>query len=437
MVTIAGIGDVSVVSVALGIFAGAAVAAVFWWRLRQRATTSAAALRASIASLDDPQGEDATSSLTAADRVVLETLAGVTRSLQSKVARLQNERDVMLSRVGDGVIVTDVHGIVVLVNRTQLDRLHLPEQRVVGRSLIEVLHDHEVDELVRRSLSSGSEQTATVEIGPGRRLMQVSAITLGPGAGRVVVLQDRTEIRRLERVRREFVANISHELRTPLTTLKLLSETLLLDDAAAPEVLKDYLGRIEVEVDRLAQMVDELGELSLIETGQVKLQQVLLQVGPLIHAAVERLEAQAARSGLKVAVDVSGDLPDVYGDERRLEQVMLNLLHNAVKFTPEGGSLRVFAAESEGGVTVSVQDSGVGVAEEDLERIFERFYKSDRSRSSTGTGLGLAIARHIVELHGGRIRAESVEGQGSTFSFTLPIAAGGEPPLVQGVVGGS
>jgi len=437
VVTIPGIGDVSVTSVALGILAGAIVAAVSWWRMRRRANSSAAALRAAVASLDDPKGEIAPLNLTAADRVVLEALAGVTHSLQSRVARLRNERDVVLSRVGDGVIVTDAHGVIVLINRTQLDRLDLTEERVVGRSLIEVLHDHEVDELVRRSLSSGEEQRALVETGPGRRLMQVSATTLGRGAGCVVVLQDRTEIRRLERVRREFVANISHELRTPLATLKLLSETLLLDDSIDPAVLKDYLGRIEVEVDRLAQMVDELGELSLIETGQITLQRVPLCVGPLIHNAVERLDAQAARSGLKVVVDVPNDLPDVYVDERRLEQVLVNLLHNAIKFTPDGGPLRIFAVEADGAVRVSIRDSGVGIAEEDLERIFERFYKSDRSRSSTGTGLGLAIARHMVELHGGRIWAESGEGRGSTFSFTLPIAAGGQPPGTQSITGGN
>jgi two-component system phosphate regulon sensor histidine kinase PhoR len=321
------------------------------------------------------------------------------------------------------VIITDSHVIVQFVNRTQADRLSLPQQRLVGRSLIEVLHDHDVDEAARRCLSTGVEQRTTVEVGPDKRYIHVSATPLGGGAGCVIVLQDRTEVRRLERVRREFVANISHELRTPLATLKLLSETLVMGDGEDPVIVKDYLGRIEVEVDRLAQMVDELGALSLIETGQVVLERETVHIDAVVRRAVARLEAQAARSELTITVDVPEDLPQPYGDEHRLEQVLVNLLHNAIKFTPVGGRIRVSAACADGAVKVSVQDTGVGIAEDDLDRIFERFYKADKSRSGTGTGLGLAIARHIVELHGGRIWAESAEGKGATLSFTLPLAS--------------
>jgi two-component system phosphate regulon sensor histidine kinase PhoR len=230
-------------------------------------------------------------------------------------------------------------------------------------------------------------------------------------------------VRRLERVRREFVANISHELRTPLATLKLLSETLVMDGGEDPAIVKDYLGRIEVEVDRLSQMVDELGALSLIETGQVTLEREPVNIDALVRRAAERLDAQAARSGLTVSVDLYDDLPQPPGDVHRLEQVLVNLLHNAIKFTPPGGRICVSATGVDGAVKVSVQDTGMGIAEDDLDRIFERFYKGDKSRSSTGTGLGLAIARHIVELHGGRIWAESVEGRGATLSFTLPLAS--------------
>jgi two-component system phosphate regulon sensor histidine kinase PhoR len=170
-------------------------------------------------------------------------------------------------------------------------------------------------------------------------------------------------------------------------------------------------------------MVDELGALSLIESGQVVLARETIHIDALVRRAVERLEAQASRSGLTVTVDVPKDLPQPRGDEHRLEQVLVNLLHNAIKFTPAGGRIRVFASCADGAVKVSVQDTGVGIAEDDLDRIFERFYKSDKSRSGTGTGLGLAIARHIVELHGGRIWAVSTEGKGATLSFTLPLAS--------------
>jgi two-component system phosphate regulon sensor histidine kinase PhoR len=413
----------SLVCIVAGVLAGGIVVLVMWWRLQRRATRRAEALRAAISSLGTNGGDGSTALLALADRPVLDALAHVTATLRDRVATAEQERDVALSRVSDGVIVTDSHVVVQFVNRTQADRLKLPQQRLVGRSLIEVLHDHEVDEAARLCLSTGAEQRATVEVGPDKRYIRVSATPLGGGAGCVIVLQDRTEMRRLERVRREFVANISHELRTPLATLKLLSETLVLGDGEDPVIVKDYLGRIEVEVDRLAQMVDELGALSLIESGQVVLARETIHIDALVRRAVERLEAQASRSGLTVTVDVPKDLPQPRGDEHRLEQVLVNLLHNAIKFTPAGGRIRVFASCADGAVKVSVQDTGVGIAEDDLDRIFERFYKSDKSRSGTGTGLGLAIARHIVELHGGRIWAVSTEGKGATLSFTLPLAS--------------
>jgi two-component system, OmpR family, phosphate regulon sensor histidine kinase PhoR len=329
----------------------------------------------------------------------------------------------VLSRLHDGVIVTDDLKTVTFVNRAQLARLRLSEERVVGRSLIEVVQDHEIDSLVEQCLATRSERKLIVETLPSRRYTGVVATPLGHGGGCVVVLQDMTELRRLEKVRRDFVANISHELRTPLASLKLLAETLESGGTDDPELTRDYLGRIGIEVDRLAQMVDELGELSLIETGQVRLEMERLNVSALVVRAVERLEAQAVRAGIRLEAVIPGDLPEPLGDRRRLEQVLVNLLHNAIKFTPEGGRVVVSAREDGEGVVVAVSDTGIGIAEDDLPRVFERFYKVDKSRSSRGTGLGLAIARHIVEAHHGTLRVESIEGKGSTFSFWLPLSA--------------
>ncbi len=344
--------------------------------------------------------------------------------LREMVARAERERDeivAVLSRMADGVIVTDATGIVVFVNRTELSRLRLPESRVLGRSFIEVVKDHEIHNMVRECLKTGSEAKGVVEVTPGRRFYGVSTTPLPGNSGCVVVLQDLTEVRRLEKVRRDFVANISHELRTPLASLKLLAETLESGGCDDPTLVHDYVGRIGVEVDRLAQMVDELGELSLIETGQVGLEKGPVQVRALVERAAERLEAQAVRAGLALTVDVHDDLPLVKGDARRLEQVLVNLMHNAIKFTPPGGSVTLDAEAVDDTMVVSVIDTGTGIPEDDLERIFERFYKVDKSRSSRGTGLGLAIARHIVEAHGGTLWAESVEGRGSTFRFRLPL----------------
>jgi two-component system phosphate regulon sensor histidine kinase PhoR len=403
------------------IVAAAAIIAIERWR-RERARRSEAALHSAVASLGTSRLDELSDQLTPGHRAIVRVLTDASQALRDSLSRVSRENEAILSRVSDGVMVTDDRGVVRSVNQSQAERLKLSPAEIVGRSLIEVLRDHEVYEVARRCLLSGVEERALVETGPGKRFMQVSATPLGQHSGCVIVLQDRTEVRRLERVRRDFVSNISHELRTPLATLKLLSETLSLEAGDDPALLKDYLGRIEVEVDRLAQMVDELGELSHIETGQVTLDRTAVDLGALARRAAERLESQADRAGLRLTADAPDAPVIAYGDERRLEQVLVNLVHNAIKFTPPGGTIRVSCTQGDGVAVLAVEDSGIGIPAGDLERIFERFYKVDRSRSSQGTGLGLAIARHIVELHGGRIWAESVEGRGAKFSFTLPGA---------------
>lgn len=359
-------------------------------------------------------------------RRVLEACDRALAALRERASLAEKDREAtvsLLSRVNDGILVTDSSGVIRLANRAQLDRLRLAEDHVLGRSLIEVTRDHEVYELVRKCLASGLEQRSLIEAEPGRRFVYVTVTPYRDGEGCAIVFQDRTELRRLEKVRRDFVANISHELRTPLTTLKLLSETLSSEGVDDAGLRADYSARIEVEVDRLSQMVTELGELSLIESGQVRLDLERVSISMLVSQAVDRLQAQASRSGLTLNVVVPEDLPAPQGDARRLEQVLVNLLHNAIKFTSSGGTVRVQAEEVDGVVVLSVEDDGVGIPEEDVERIFERFYKADKSRSSGGTGMGLAIARHIIDLHGGRIWAESTEGRGSRFIFTLPLDA--------------
>ncbi|MFW6103257.1 MAG: sensor histidine kinase, partial [Chloroflexota bacterium] len=357
-------------------------------------------------------------------RAVAEDASGVRHDFESKLTDAADERDWLvsvLSAMRDSVVVTDRDGVVLLANRALLQRVHVSESRAVGRLFIEVVRDHEANEVVRRCLATGVEQREIVETEPGRSYVNVTATPLRHRGGCVVVLQDVTELRRLEKVRRDFVANVSHELRTPLASLKLLAETIGLGAADDPSILKDYMGRIEVEVDRLAQMVDELGELSLIETGQVSLEKRPVDMAALITRATERLEAQAVRAGIGIEVNVANDLPQPTADERRLEQVLVNLLHNAIKFTPSGGRVSVAAVSDDETLSVRVSDTGIGIPEEDLSRIFERFYKADKSRSSRGTGLGLAIARHIIEAHGGTIQAESNEGSGSVFMFRLPL----------------
>jgi len=222
-------------------------------------------------------------------------------------------------------------------------------------------------------------------------------------------------------VRRDFISNLSHELRTPLASLKALAETLqdgALDD---PPAARRFIDQIQIEVDALTQMVTELLELSKIESGRLSLDLAPAAACDLLDSASRRMQLQAERAGLNLRVECVDDLPKVKIDSQRLEQVLVNLIHNAVKFTRSGGEVVLFAEAGIGEVRFAVRDSGIGIPADDVTRIFERFYRVDKSRTGSGTGLGLSIAKHIVEAHNGKIWAESVEGRGSTFYFSIPV----------------
>ncbi len=251
-----------------------------------------------------------------------------------------------------------------------------------------------------------------------------------------IAIEDLTELRRLERVRRDFIANISHELRTPLASVRLLAETL--EDAIDTDRDKaqTFLERIETEVMHLTALVSELLELSRIESGLVPMAIEPVEAGPLVHEVMARMLPQAQRHRVRLCTEIQQGNSLVAADSKQIARVLVNLVHNAIKFTPSGGSVTVGTSLQPGGRSQRffVRDTGVGISSEELPRIFERFYKADRARSKTdfvgpgggGSGLGLAIARHVVEAHGGRIKAESTPGNGSTFTFTLPVAARSE-----------
>lgn len=339
-------------------------------------------------------------------------------SLESERAQLA----AVLDNMADGVMIVDADGRVQLVNPAALRLLRLARaEEALGRSLVQVVHEHQIAAVWQAAARDGRERVELVEAGRQGLLLQVIASPLGEAdSGQfVVMLQDLSQVRRLETVRREFVSNISHELRTPLASLKALTETLsdgALDD---PPAAQRFLARMEGEIDALTQMVQELLELSRIESGQVPVRLEPVAVRDFVSPAVERLRPQAERAALELIVALPEDLPFVLGDAERLAQVVTNLVHNAIKFTPAGGRVRVTAHAEGDEVFIEVEDTGVGIAPDLLPRIFERFFKADRSRSSGGTGLGLAIAKHIVQAHGGRIWAASQEGKGSRFSFSL------------------
>jgi two-component system phosphate regulon sensor histidine kinase PhoR len=383
--------------------------------------------------------------------------------LREKVTTLAEEQDrltVVLEHMADGVLITDSTGRVQLINPAAARLLGTTQAAALGRSFVQVVRDYRLVELWENCYEQGKEQNTTLELDRLGLFLQVivtpfqeinaqphfsvpgTSYSAGVGGvhlglqpkyrqAQVVILQDLTQIRRLDTVRRDFISNISHELRTPLASLKALVDTLrdgALDD---PPAAQRFLDRIETEVDAMTQMVQELLELSRIESGRVPLRLVPTSVADVVAPPLERLHPQAERAGLTLSVDLPSDLPQVLADAERVRQVVTNLLHNAIKFTRPGGkvTVRAYPVEDEGqlpkadryhsAVIIEVADTGVGIPADDLPRIFERFYKADRARSGGGTGLGLAIAKHIVQGHGGRIWAESIEGQGSTFYFTL------------------
>jgi len=346
--------------------------------------------------------------------------------LRDTVKAITSERDsfaTVLATMADGTVIVDRKGRVVQANRAAGLLLRMPVTGMEGRSFVEVLRDHQLSAVLQSCLEQGTQQTGTTEVGHEHRSLRIVATPLrGTKAGALALLQDLTEVRRVESVRRDFIANVSHELRTPLASLKALVETLEDGAMAEPEVARDFLSKMHREVDGLTQLVGELLELSRIESGQAALRPEPVAVERLIRGTVDRLVPQAERAGLSLSTGTDSSLPMVLADGQRVQQVLMNLIHNAIKFTPPGGEIVVGARLQEGLATVWVSDTGVGIAQEDLPRIFERFYKADRSRSGGGTGLGLAIAKHVVQAHGGRLWAESREGHGSTFYFTLPVA---------------
>jgi two-component system phosphate regulon sensor histidine kinase PhoR len=333
----------------------------------------------------------------------------------------------VLENMADGVLITDQMGLVRLINPAAARILEVDEGESIGRSFAEVARHHQLIALWQQGCSHATEQVTAVEMNRQEIFIQMIVTPLEPGDSRncMVILQDLTRIHRLETVRRDFVSNISHELRTPIASLKALVETLRVAALDDPPAAQRFLDRAEEEVDALTQLVQELLELSRIESGKVPLRLTATAVEEVVLLPVERLRAQAERNNLTLNMDIPLDLPLVLADASRIQQVIGNLVHNAVKFTPEGGTVEVRARLDEEGTAVelSVIDTGVGIPTADLSRIFERFYKADRARSGGGTGLGLAISRHLVKAHGGQLEVKSKEGKGSTFYFSLPTAA--------------
>ncbi|MEA1959024.1 MAG: ATP-binding protein [Chloroflexota bacterium] len=346
-------------------------------------------------------------------------MAAKIKEIISIITTDRDRMSVILSQMSDGIVLVDVESKISLVNNAAKNIFDISDEEAIGHAFVEAVRDYEIDELVRRCLQTKKRLARMVETSRPPKIIMAIATPLEGQESCLVLFQDLTEMKRLETIRRDFVSNISHELRLPTASVKALAETLRDGAMDDPEVARDFLNKINDEVDRLAQLVQELGELSRIESGQAPILKSRLDLIELIRHTERRFKPQADRAGIALSVDIPSDIPQVNADRDRIEQVLVNLLLNAVKFTPPGGNIAISASSSDDGLTVSVTNSGVGIPIDDLPRIFERFYKADKARGG-GTGLGLSIAKHIVEAHGGEIWAESVEGKGATFTFTLP-----------------
>lgn len=324
----------------------------------------------------------------------------------------------ILDSMADGVITTDTEGHISLANRTAQKLFNLKEAK--DKPLIEAVRDYEVDELLKLCLRTGRTQAAQYESGLSKRYLRAIAIPV-TDRGVLLLFQDLTELRNLQTTRRELIGNISHELRTPLAGIKAMVETLRDGAVDEGEAARDFLARIDSEVDRLTQLVAELTELSRIETGEAELRKEPVNLNQLAEEVITQFGPQAERQELSISKELFAELPTVPADKGRIRQVIANLVHNAIKFTPAGGTVTISTRAPQGAVSLEVTDTGVGIPREYQPRVFERFYKGDKARTGEGTGMGLAIAKHVVEVHCGSIWVESEEDKGSTFGFSLPL----------------
>ncbi len=354
------------------------------------------------------------------------TFNEMSSSLKNLVAEISDEKSklaAILSNMADGVIMTDNEGLVLLANQAAEHMFDFEEKKVIGKHLVETVRDYEIDRALKSCLETAKEYTAQLEFGSGKRFLRVIAVPLMTDGltGALLLFQDLTELKSLQTMRREFVGNISHELRTPLAGIKAIVETLQDGAVDDKKAARDFLSRVDSEVDRMMQMVTELAELSRIESGRGNLKPETVNLNSLIEEVIASFKPQADRKSVALSAKLFTDLPLIRADKGRIYQVITNLVHNAIKFTHSGGCVVISTEVSENSVLVKVSDTGVGISREDLPRIFERFYKADKARSGEGAGLGLAIAKHVVQTHGGNIWVESEEGKGSTFFFNLPL----------------
>ncbi len=359
----------------------------------------------------------------------LNRMAEATGQKVESLSKALAESQALLAGMEEGVLILDTHGRVQKVNGAMESILSHPFPADLGKHYLEVFRDPELNDLIQLTLREKKGQRRTFfPLGQPGKCFQIQSSLVqyreGGGEGVIIVFHDVTEMERLERVRQDFVANVSHELRTPLTAIRGYAEALLDGASGEPSQAEKFLRIIQRHTQRMEKIVTDLLLLSEMESPDRMLNRAPVSVEGLISSALDTFRPTAASKNQTLNMNVPAQAPTLLADPQKIHQVLLNLIGNAVSYTPEGGHILIEAKASDQGIEVSVVDDGIGIAPEHLPRIFERFYRVDKSRSREegGTGLGLSIVRHIVDGHRGWVSVESAPGKGSRFSFFLPYA---------------
>ena len=339
---------------------------------------------------------------------------------KESLARDRKRFNAILSATSEGVLVLDEGSQVTFINEAAAELLGLQAADTQAQPMIAALRNPRLVDLASRAV--GEAQRCSAEINHGTRILEVFASPIEGPPGVILILHDLTEIRQLESLRTDFVANVSHELKTPLTSIRAYVDTLLEGGLDDPENKRRFVEKIEKHVDSLGVLITDLLSLSRIESGQAISQHARLDIREPLFETVSRMEPNAESKSIHLKPVVSNQPLHVLGDREALQQVFDNLIDNAIKYTESGGSVEIVARAQGSEVRIQIQDTGMGIPPEDLPRVFERFYRVDKARSRElgGTGLGLSIVKHYVQALEGEILVDSTEGVGTTFTLKLP-----------------
>ena len=363
-----------------------------------------------------------------AAKVKINELEEKLRLLGEKIAALERQNNAIqaiLASMVEGVIAVDKDTRIISINPSIENLFQVKKSEVEGRLFLEVIRNNDLAEVINDVLKNRAALSQELNLSwPVQKVFQVNSTPIFEGgrvSGCLVVIHDITEIRRLERVRSDFIANVSHELKTPLTSIKGFVETLLEGALEDKEESRNFLNIIQDHTDRLNNLINDLLELSHIESREIALKFEKVDLKKVFEEVILGFRSQIKKKGITVNNDLAADVT-LKADKLKLEQVIINLIDNAIKFNKENGSVSIFSEDLGRKIKIVIEDSGQGIPEKDITRIFERFYRVDKARSRElgGTGLGLSIVKHIIELHEGEVGVESTEGLGSKFFFMLP-----------------